>query len=132
MSKEKFKVLGKFLFPYHSHDNQLEKVNLPFGFFYNVPNLVYETSIFKSSLIAICDCHLSKIMLNLVIVHRIFFILPVSVATGERSFSKIKLIKIHLCSTISKDRLVGLATLSIEHDIAKSIDINKIIPFFPS
>ena len=76
------------------------------------------------------NCKLSEIMPDLVIALRIFLILPVSVATGERHFSKLKLIKIYLCSTMSQDRLVGLATMSIEHDIAQSIAINEIISSF--
>ena len=42
--------------------------------------------------------------------------IPVSVASAERSFSKLKLKKSYLRSTISQQRLNGLVLLSIEKD----------------
>ena len=69
-------------------------------------------------------------MPNLVIVLQIFLTLPVSVTTSERSISKLNLIKTYLRSTMSQDRLIAMATLSIEHDIAQSIEMNKIILSF--
>ena len=44
----------------------------------------------------------------------LFLTLPVSVATAERSFSKLRLIKNYLRSTMSQGRLRALALLSIE------------------
>lgn len=43
-------------------------------------------------------------------------ILPVSVTTGERSFSKLKLTKTYLRSTMNNERLYGLTVISVEHD----------------
>jgi hypothetical protein len=43
--------------------------------------------------------------------------IPISVASAERSFSKLQLIKNYLRSTMSQERLSGLATLSIEHKL---------------
>ena len=40
---------------------------------------------------------------------------PVTVATAERPFSKLKLIKNFLQSSMSQERLSGLAQLSIEN-----------------
>ncbi|GBO11564.1 hypothetical protein AVEN_31010-1 [Araneus ventricosus] len=45
----------------------------------------------------------------------IFLTLPVTVATGGRSFSK--LIKTYLRSSMSQERLVGVATISSERDL---------------
>ena len=49
---------------------------------------------------------------NIVIMLRIFLTIPVSVATCERSFSKLKLVKNYLRSSTSTLRLRNLATLS--------------------
>jgi hypothetical protein len=56
--------------------------------------------------------------------------LPVTVATRERSFSKLKLIKNYQRSTMSQERLSDLAVLSIENDRAKKLDITKIVDIF--
>uniref|UniRef100_A0A0B7BN73 HAT C-terminal dimerisation domain-containing protein n=1 Tax=Arion vulgaris TaxID=1028688 RepID=A0A0B7BN73_9EUPU len=67
---------------------------------------------------------------NTVIALRILLTLPVSVASGERSFSKLKLIKTYLRTSMLQERLVGLATLSIEHDIAKVIELMELVSTF--
>lgn len=64
---------------------------------------------------------------NLAISLRILLTLPVSVASGERSFSKLKLIKSYLRSSISQERLVGLSMIAIENDLCEKIDINSIL-----
>jgi len=56
--------------------------------------------------------------------------LPVTVALGERLFSKLKLIKKYLCSTISQERLTNLITISIEHEIANELETSKLIKQF--
>ena len=61
---------------------------------------------------------------------RILLTLPVSVASGERSFSKLKLIKTYIRSTMTQERLQGLATLSVEQDLAKDIDLNELVTSF--
>ncbi|XP_049800677.1 uncharacterized protein LOC126235829 [Schistocerca nitens] len=53
---------------------------------------------------------------------RILLTLPVAVATGERSFSKLELIKTYLRSTMSQTRLNDLATISIEHELAEDLN----------
>ena len=67
---------------------------------------------------------------NLSVALRIMLTLPVSVASGERSFSKLKLIKTYLRSTMEQDRLVGLATISIESEIASTLDIKQLVSQF--
>ena len=61
---------------------------------------------------------------------RIFLSIPVSVASGERSFSKLALIKNRLRSTMTQDRLSSRITLSIEHELARQIDYDNIIDQF--
>lgn len=67
---------------------------------------------------------------NICIAIRILLTLPVTVASNERSFSKLKLIKNYLRSTMSEERLIGLAMMSIEKDISNDIDYDKIIDEF--
>ena len=56
---------------------------------------------------------------------RIFISIPMSVTSGERSFSKLRLIKNRLRSTMLQDRLSRLMLLSIENDLAKQLDYNN-------
>jgi hypothetical protein len=58
--------------------------------------------------------------------------MPVTVAYAERSFSKLKLLKNYLRSTMSQERLNGLATLCIEKRLLDEIDIDTIINDFAS
>ncbi|XP_028064728.1 uncharacterized protein LOC114267856 [Camellia sinensis] len=67
---------------------------------------------------------------NAWIVYRILLTIPVTVATGERSFSKLKLIKPYLRSTMSQERLNGLALLSIENDMLDKFDYASFISDF--
>ncbi|XP_050066053.1 uncharacterized protein LOC126555133 [Aphis gossypii] len=57
---------------------------------------------------------------------RLLLTLPMTVASGERSFSKLKLIKTYLQSTMANERLVSLSVLSIENEIAAEIDFSTI------
>ncbi|XP_062186706.1 uncharacterized protein LOC133890315 [Phragmites australis] len=69
---------------------------------------------------------------NISVAYRILFTVPVTVASAERSFSKLKLLKNHLRSTMSQERLNGLATLCIEKKLLDEIDIDTIINDFAS
>jgi len=60
----------------------------------------------------------------------LFLTLPVTVASAERSFSQLKLIKAYLRSTMAQDRLDGLSMLAIERDAAQKLDIDSIIDKF--
>ncbi|KAI8568581.1 hypothetical protein RHMOL_Rhmol02G0212300 [Rhododendron molle] len=62
--------------------------------------------------------------------YRILLTIPVMVASGERSFSKLKLIKSYLRSTMSEERLNGLVMLSIEKDMVSKLDYNSLIITF--
>ncbi|XP_058185824.1 uncharacterized protein LOC131303051 [Rhododendron vialii] len=64
--------------------------------------------------------------------YRVLLTILISVASGERTFSKLKSIKNYLRSTMSQERLNGLAMLSIENDLVKEVDYTNIIDSFAS
>ena len=61
---------------------------------------------------------------------QLFLTVCVSVASCERSFSKLKLIKSYLRSTMGQSRLSDLAMLSIERDTVNDIDFDEVIDKF--
>ncbi|KAK5639021.1 hypothetical protein RI129_011513 [Pyrocoelia pectoralis] len=67
---------------------------------------------------------------NLTTALQIFLTLPVTVASGERSFSKLKLIKNYLRNTMGRDKLTNLSIISIEHKRASLICYDDIIKVF--
>jgi hypothetical protein len=77
--------------------------------------------------ITVADCYP-----NVSIAYRILLTIPVTVASAERSFSKLKLLKNYLRSTMLQERLNGLATCSIEKDILTNIDLNIVLNDFAS
>uniref|UniRef100_A0A453JFT5 HAT C-terminal dimerisation domain-containing protein n=1 Tax=Aegilops tauschii subsp. strangulata TaxID=200361 RepID=A0A453JFT5_AEGTS len=68
------------------------------------------------------DCYL-----NISIPYRILFTMPVTVASAERNFLKFKLLKNYLRSTMTQQRLNGLAMLRIENKLLDDIDLDPII-----
>jgi hypothetical protein len=69
---------------------------------------------------------------NISIAYRILFTMPMTVASAERSFSKLKLLKNYLRPVMSQERLNGLATLCIEKKLLDEIDIDSIVTDFAS
>ena len=67
---------------------------------------------------------------NIHIALRLFLTMPVTVASCERSFSKLKLIKNFLRSSMGQERLSGLAILSIEYDVASKLNYDDVIDTF--
>lgn len=66
----------------------------------------------------------------LTLILKLYLTICVSVASCERSFSKLKLIKTYLRSTMSENRLNGLALLSIEKGRMVNIDFDTVIDDF--
>jgi hypothetical protein len=64
---------------------------------------------------------------NLFIVLRIFLTLPVSVASGERSFSKLKLIKTYLRTSMTQERFNDLGLLAIEKELCEGLELSDVI-----
>ena len=60
---------------------------------------------------------------NLTVLLRIFLTSSISVATCERSFSKLKLVKTYLRSQMSQRRLSSLAMLSIEREVSNRLEM---------
>jgi hypothetical protein len=77
--------------------------------------------------ITIADCYP-----NVSIAYRILLTIPITVASVERSFSKLKLLKNYLRSTMTQERLNGLATCSIEKDVLTNVDLNIVFNDFAS
>ncbi|KAH9782483.1 Ac-like transposase [Citrus sinensis] len=69
---------------------------------------------------------------NAFIAYRILLTIPVTVASAERNFSKLKLIKSFLRSTMSQEKLNGLAMLSIEKDFLGNLHFEDLINNFAS
>ncbi|KAI3687482.1 hypothetical protein L1987_81179 [Smallanthus sonchifolius] len=67
---------------------------------------------------------------NARIAYRIMLTIPVTVASAERSFSKLKLLKSYLRSTMTQERLSGLAMIAIENEILESINCEEMIKEF--
>ena len=63
-------------------------------------------------------------------IFKIFLSVPVSSATGERSFSCLKLIKTHLRSVISQERLSDLSVLTLNKDLLEYINKEEVIDIF--
>lgn len=79
---------------------------------------------------AIQKKNMQNIVPNFVIALRILLTIPVSVASGERSFSKLKLIKTFLRNSMGQERLSDLAIISIENDVANAIEYDDVIEDF--
>uniref|UniRef100_A0A2S2PLW4 Zinc finger MYM-type protein 5 n=2 Tax=Schizaphis graminum TaxID=13262 RepID=A0A2S2PLW4_SCHGA len=73
---------------------------------------------------------LQDVFPNLYIMVKIALTLPVGSATTERSFSKLKIIKNRLRSTMAGERLENLMKISCENNI--DIDYDKILNIFSS
>lgn len=73
---------------------------------------------------------LAPIYPNLTTALKIFLTLPVTVASAESSFSKLKLTKNYLRTTMGQERLTNLATISIESELMENIPQESVIRKF--
>ena len=67
---------------------------------------------------------------NVEVAMRIYLSLMVSNATGERTFSKLKLIKSEKRTCMVQSRLACLSLMSIENELLKNLDCEEIIDRF--
>ena len=61
------------------------------------------------------------------LLYQFLLTLPITVASTERSFSKLKLIKTYLKSTMNNDRLFYLLISSIECDLLDSAGVQQLV-----
>jgi len=66
------------------------------------------------------------------VAYRILFTVPVTVASDERTFSYLKLLRNYMRSTMSQEKLNGLAILYIEKKLLDEIDIDTMVTGFAS
>ncbi|KAK4886341.1 hypothetical protein RN001_002612 [Aquatica leii] len=78
----------------------------------------------------LCQNNLITLYPNTAVALRILLTLPVTVASGERTFSKLKLIKNYVRSTISQLKLRNLSVISIENKLATSLEYRALIDEF--
>jgi len=67
---------------------------------------------------------------NVEVALRMYLVLMVTNCSAERSFSKLKIIKNRLRTTMGNERLSHLALMSIEHDVLGEIDFEALIEEF--
>ncbi|CAI6360010.1 unnamed protein product [Macrosiphum euphorbiae] len=72
-----------------------------------------------------CTANMSTVFPNLYIALKITVTLPVSTASTERSFSRLKLLKTRLRTSISQNPLENLLIISCENDIEDKDEVVK-------
>jgi len=75
-------------------------------------------------------CGQCELFLNVCVSLRIFLTIPATVASAKWFFSKLKLVKNYLRSTMSQTRLVDVARLSTESSIGRQDDFDSVITNF--
>lgn len=66
----------------------------------------------------------------LVRLYQVVLSIPIANTSAERSFSTLNLVRTHLRSTMTEMRLSNLSLLSIEKDLAKSLDMDNVVDEF--
>lgn len=74
--------------------------------------------------------HLDIAYPNLAIMYRILGTISVSTAGAERTFSKLKLIKTYLRSTMTENRLSSLSLISIERELSETVNFENVVAKF--
>jgi hypothetical protein len=75
----------------------------------------------------IVEHKLQSMLPDVVTAYMLYLTLPVTVATCERSFSKLRIIKNYLRSSCGQERLSNLGLLAIESSTARSLNLDSII-----
>ena len=69
---------------------------------------------------------------NASIVYRVLLTIPVTIASAEWSFSKLKLLKSYLRTTMTQKILNDLVTIAFNSEVLEKIDYEYIIEYFIS
>ena len=85
---------------------------------------------FLEEILKILTGYSSHVCPNLATAILILLTLSSSVVSCERSFSKLKLIKNHLRSTMAQERLSSMSLMSVQSTILDAADMNDIIDSF--
>ena len=91
---------------------------------------LYNESTSLTLLNAVYEKGLHNLYPQICVALRMFTSIPVTVSEGERTFSKLTLVKNSLRSTMHQDRLCSLMVLSCERDLAKTLNYDEIITSF--
>ena len=78
------------------------------------------------------NCNLHKILKELYKLFLIYLSIPISSASGERSFTVLKLLKTYLRNSMIQQRVSNLAVIKINSDLLKEIKIDEVINIFAS
>ncbi|PRQ17899.1 putative HAT dimerization domain-containing protein [Rosa chinensis] len=97
-----------------------------------LPNEAYETDRPWTSIQIMEFAKKMDIFPSVMVAYKILLTIPVTVASAERSFSKLKLLKSYLRTTMTQDRLNGLVILTVERNMLANVDYEKIIDDFAS
>jgi hypothetical protein len=98
---------------------------------YNQSKHYFQRCKFSVKKVAVFETNeLQNALPNLWIASKILLTIPVTVAACEHNFSKLKLIKTHLRSSMSKECLNSLALLSTENATAQKVDMSESIKRF--
>ncbi|GBP38670.1 hypothetical protein EVAR_27857_1 [Eumeta japonica] len=78
----------------------------------------------------LCKHYLQEAFPNVSIALGIYYTLPTTSASSERSFRKLKIIKTFLPSTISQERLSGIENPAVRNKTAFQKDFDQLIQSF--
>ncbi|XP_042216759.1 uncharacterized protein LOC121862522 [Homarus americanus] len=87
----------------------------------SVPDLPSKRMTTMDFLTFLHEKKLTEVFPNLWVALRICATLPVTVSAAEQSFSKLKLIKTYFRSTMARQRLSGLAIISVNHALSREL-----------
>ncbi|XP_071734242.1 uncharacterized protein [Rutidosis leptorrhynchoides] len=97
-----------------------------------LPKVAYEGARPWTSLEILEFTKKMDIFSNVLLAYKILLTVPVTVASAEQSFSKLKLLKNYLRSTMTQERLNGLTIINIENRFLSNVDYDKLIEVFAS